>query len=108
MEMARRRRRAAYQKKKQNRVALVLVTAVLFMLIAIVTVKGSQLKTQQAAYQAQEKELQTKIDSEKQRSADLKEYSKYTQTDKFYADVAKEKLGLVYQDEIVFESEENK
>lgn len=106
--MARRQRRAAYQKKKQNKFGMLLVTAVLFMLIAIVTVKGSQLKAQQAEYLAQEQELQGKIDSEKNRTKDLDEYAKYTQTRKYVEDVAKEKLGLVYKDEIVFESEESK
>jgi cell division protein FtsB len=106
--MARRKRPAAYQKKKQNKFAMLLVTAVLFMLIAIVSVKGSQLSAEASNYQKQEKEWQSKISSEQDRSKELKEYVKYTQTRKYIEEVAKEKLGLVYKDQIVFESEENK
>lgn len=106
--MARRRRPAAYQKKKQNKFAMLLVTAVLFMLIAIVSFKGSQLKAEAANYSRQEAEWQSKISSEQDRSKELKEYAKYTQTRKYIEEVAKEKLGLVYKDQIVFETEENK
>ena len=45
------------------------------------------------------KEEISKVDSE------LEEYEKYTQTQKYVEDVAKEKLGLVYEDEIVFKEE---
>lgn len=104
----RRKRPAAYQKKKQNRFAMLLVTAVLFMLIAIVSIKGSDLKQESEEYAKQEDEWESKIASEEDRSDDIEEYAKYTQTRKYIEEVAKEKLGLVYDNQIVFESEESK
>ena len=99
------RRRAAYQKPKQNRFAMILVTLVLFMLIVAVNFRKAELKERQAIYQAKQEELQRKIDQEEARAEEIKEYEKYTQTQKYIEDMAKEKLGLVYEDEIVFNTE---
>ena len=54
---------------------------------------------------AKEEALQQEIESEEARSEDIAEYEKYTQTKKYVEEVAKEKLGLVYQGEIIFKDE---
>ena len=46
--------------------------------------------------------LEEQIEEEKRRSEEIEEYGKYTKTKKFVEDMAKEKLGLVKDDEIVF------
>lgn len=51
-------------------------------------------------------ELQAQIEEEKKRAEEIKEYEKYVQTKKFAEEVAKEKLGLVYEDEIIFKAED--
>lgn len=99
------RRKAAYRKKNQNKFAMVLVTLVLLMLIVVVNMRKSELKEKQAAYIAKQEELQRKIDAEEARAEEIEEYEKYTQTQKYIEDMAKEKLGLVYEDEIVFKTE---
>lgn len=99
------RRRVAYQKRKQNTFAMVLVTLVLLMLLVVVNVRKGELKEKQAAYAVKQAELQEKITQEEERAEDIKEYEKYTQTQKYIEDMAKEKLGLVYEDEIVFKTE---
>lgn len=99
------RRRVAYRKQNQNRFAMVLVMLVLAMLIVVVNIRKAELKEKQAAYIAKQEELQEKIDAEEARSAEIREYEKYTQTQKYIEDMAKEKLGLVYEDEIVFKTE---
>ncbi len=99
------RRRVAYRKRKQNKFAMVLVTLVLFMLIVVVSMGKAGLREKQEVYIRKQEELQQKIDQEKARAEELKEYEKYTQTQKYIEDMAKEKLGLVYEDEIVFKTE---
>lgn len=98
-------RRAAYQKRKQNKFAMVLITLVLLMLTVVVNVRKGELKEKQAAYAARQEELQEKINQEEARKQEIEEYEKYTQTQKYIEDMAKEKLGLVYEDEIVFKTE---
>lgn len=48
------------------------------------------------------KELQEQVDEEKQRTEELNEYKKYVQTKKFAEEIAKDKFGLIYPDEIIF------
>ena len=99
------RRRIVYQKQKQNKFAMVLITLVLLMLIVVVNIRKGELKEKQEAYAAKQAELQEKIEQEEIRAEELREYEKYTQTQKYIEDMAKEKLGLVYEDEIVFKTE---
>ena len=42
------------------------------------------------------------MDEEQKRTNELNEYKKYIQTKKFVEEVAKDKFGLVYPDEIIF------
>ena len=42
------------------------------------------------------------LDDEQKRTDELNEYKKYIQTKKYVEDVAKDKFGLVYPDEIIF------
>ena len=99
------RRRVAYRKQNQNKFAMVLVTLVLLMLIVVVNIRKSELKEKQAAYIARQEELQRKIEDEEARAEEIEEYEKYTQTQKYIEDMAKEKLGLVYEDESVIKTD---
>ena len=51
-------------------------------------------------------QLSEQIAAEEERSSEIEEYRKYTQTKKFAEEYAKEKLGLVYKDEILFKQED--
>ena len=53
-------------------------------------------------YEKEITELQAQLDDEQKRTDELNEYKKYIQTKKFVEDVAKDKFGLVYPDEIIF------
>ena len=100
------RRRVAFRKKKQNRLGMILVTLVVIMLFAVIMIKSINLKEKKAAYDEKEVTLQQQIEEEEARTEELIEYEKYTKTAKYVEEIAKEKLGLVYEDEIIFESED--
>ena len=40
------------------------------------------------------------------RSEEIAEYEKYTHTKKYIEEVAKDKLGLIHEDEIIFREED--
>ena len=101
-------RRVAFRRKRQNRLGMALVSFVVLMLMAVILFKGSQLKQKQAEYQQKEEMLQSQIDEEHERTQRLTDYEKYTKTDKFVEEIAKEKLGLLYENEILFRSDLNK
>ncbi|NTV78171.1 MAG: septum formation initiator family protein [Clostridiales bacterium] len=98
------RRRAAFR-KKQNRFGMFLVITVVIMLLLVVAVKSVELQAKEAAYNTQEAALEEQVAKEEARAEELEEYKKYTQTKKYAEEVAKDKLGLVYEGEIIFKSE---
>ncbi len=67
-----------------------------------------KLKKKQDVYIEKEQNLAEQISKEEQRTKDLVEYEKYTKTSKYVEEVAKDRLELVYGDEIIFESEDGK
>lgn len=99
------KRRIAFRKKKQNRLGMFLVMTVVFMLLIVVAGKSMELRAKQAEYTAREAELQKQIEEEEKRTEEIEEYGKYTETKKYIEEVAKDKLGLVYDGEIIFKEE---
>ena len=100
------RRRVAFRKKRQNRLGMILVTMVVIMLFTVILIKSIDLQNKKAAYDEKEAVLEQQIEAEEARTEELIEYEKYTKTAKYVEEVAKDKLGLVYEDEIIFESED--
>lgn len=95
-------RQAAHRKKKSNRLSMILITTVVLMITIAVAVKCAELKSKIDVYAATEAQLESQIAAQEQRSLDLEEYEKYTHTKKYIEDVAKDRLGLVYEGEIIF------
>lgn len=98
-------RGVAYRKKRQNRLAMILVTIVVLMMLVVVAVKSVELQGKKEVYDLKVAQLQTEIDAEKARAEEIEEYGKYTQTKKYVEEIAKDKLGLVYEGEIIFKDE---
>lgn len=90
------------QKKKENRLGMLMVTITVLMLLIVVSVKSVQLYQKLEANQARIAQLQLQLEAEEARTAEIEEYGKYTKTKKYVEEVAKDKLGLVYEDEIIF------
>lgn len=102
------RRVVAFQKKRQNRLGMFCVFMVLAMLMAVLVFKSVELKKSCNEYEQREATLNRQIEEEQKRTEKLEKYEKYTKTDKFVEEFAKEKLGLVYENEILFRSDDSK
>ncbi len=78
-----------------------------FLAISIMTgvvgVNSISLKQKERAYAAREQELLQLISVEEARAKELEEFATYTKTKKYAEEVAKDKLGLVYENEIIFQ-----
>ena len=83
-----------------------LVLMVVLMLLVVVSLKSAELRQKQETYAARERVLQEQIDAEKARTEEIEEYRKYTQTKKYVEEVAKDKLGLVNEGEIIYKPDE--
>ena len=101
------RRKIRVKKKKQNSLAMLLVLMVVFVMMIVVFINNKNLKAKLAVYQQKEETLTEQIEKEKQRAEEIKEFEKYTKTKKYIEDIAREKLGLVYEDEIIIQTEDD-
>lgn len=99
------RSRVAYRKRHQNRFSMFLVTLIVVMIMVIVMVKSIELRHKINNYTVREEILNSQIEAEKTRAEAIEEYRKYTQTKGYVEDVAKDKLGLMYEGEILFKED---
>lgn len=99
------KRRIAYRKRNQNRFSMFLVSLVVLMIMAAVAVKSVELQRKIDAKAAEVAQLEEQIAEEKQRGQSIEEFGKQVQTKGYIEDVAREKLGLVYEDEILFKED---
>lgn len=97
-------RRVEFRTKKTNHIGMVMVLILVAMFCLVIAIKSIELRTKRNEYSKRIENLEQQIDFETERTKELAEYEKYTKTVKYVEEVAKEKLGLVYEDEIVFES----
>ena len=102
--MARRKR---VRKKGQNRFALISVMLVVIVLMLVIAVNNYQLNKKLASYREKENMLTEQIEEEQKRSEEIEEFKKYTKTKKYIEEIAREKLGLVYEDEIIIQTDED-
>ena len=98
--------KVVFRKKRKNRLGMFLVLMVVLMLLVVVSLKSAELRQKQETYAARERVLQEQIDAEKARTEEIEEYRKYTQTKKYVEEVAKDKLGLVNEGEIIYKPDE--
>ena len=82
-----------------------LVSIAVVMLLVVVTFSGFKLQQKLEVYQQKELALKEQIEAEEERAKEIEEYEKYTQTKKYIEEVARDKLGLVYEGEILFKDE---
>lgn len=99
------KKRKKANRKLQHKLSIYLITGVLVILGGTVTVASISLHKKNQGYMKQEAELVKQLEAEAARSEEIDELEEYVGTDEYVEDVAKEKLGLVYPNEILFEAE---
>lgn len=99
--MSRRRKK---RKKSRTGVFLLLICVIL----GTISYSRAKLNRTRAALLTRQQEVQQKLDDEKERTEQIEELATYVQTKKYVEDMAREKFGLVYKDEIIYEGSENK
>lgn len=99
------KRKVAFRSKRQNRFGMFLVSAAVIMLLIVISINCYSLKQKHNDYLAIEAELDAQIAQEENRAAELEEFKKYSQTEAYIEEIAKERLGLVREGEIVFKME---
>ena len=94
------KREREQRRKRQKRSAILGMVFAMLVVVGLGVLLWNEAKN--VGYEKQIKELQEQVDEEKQRTEELNEYKKYVQTKKFAEEIAKDKFGLIYPDEIIF------
>ena len=98
--------KARYKRRRfQNKAGIVWASVVVLILVTVVCIKSVGLMQKVQEYQEKENVLTVQIEAEQQRSEQIAEFEKYTQTRKYIEETARDKLGLVYPGEIIFKNE---
>ena len=99
-------RRADYWTRQKKRLEVRLILFALVTLISVAAFGTINLNEMRASYERRRQELEDQIAEEEQRTLEIEELKKYMETKKFVEEIAKERLGLVYEDEILFKAKE--
>ena len=99
--------KASASKKRKKSVlrpsgSFILVFGVVAAIGIFTWVKGAQQQAYIEELTAKKAAVEAQIESENERKAQLEERKAYMQTKQYYEEVAKEKFGLVYEDEVLF------
>ena len=103
--MKRSKKRRNHQKIANNYLGMAAIVIVVLILLVGLTMQSNNLKARIAVYDAKAAALQQSIEDEQDRTKEIAEQKEYMQTDEYIAEVARDKLGLVKGNEIVFEEE---
>ena len=91
--------------RRKNRGAKLCITGIVVVLIVIMSVQIVHLNAKNAAYKEQQAQLEAQLEEEKQRTTDLENEQEYVNSDEYVEDTAKSKLGMAYDNEIIFKEE---
>lgn len=91
------------KKKTEFKISIATLTMVLAALISIgMIVKGAMYQPAISVNEKRKAEIQESIEYEKQRIKEIDEVTEKVGTDEYTEKVAREKLGMIKSDEIVF------
>lgn len=97
--------KAAKVQRRNNRISMFAIGFVVLILLGALLMQRRTLQNQLSVYAAEEVTLNERIEEEQQRTTEIEELREYMQTDEYAEEVAREKLGLVKDNEIVFEED---
>lgn len=87
-------------RRRNNGTISIGIIVVAFLVIMAVQIAGLKRKDQE--YARRQEELQELYEAETERAGELDDLEAYMKSDAYIEDTAKSKLGLVYDNEIIF------
>lgn len=87
-----------------SQIAVVIISLAVALLITVLVIQRHDLSQKIHTYNTEIEKLQDQIDAEKERSLELEKLPAYVDSYEYIEKVAREKFGLVYEDEILFKA----
>lgn len=101
--MKRSKRRGKKNKIANNQLGMAAIALVVLLLLGTLVVQSNDLQVKIDGLDLRAASLEEAIAEECARTEEIEELKEYMLTDEFASEVAREKLGLVKENEIVFE-----
>lgn len=92
-------------RRRKRGTGIGIIAFIVLTLCGIIAYSKIGLESQQVTLESKKKILESQIRDEEDRKVELENLEAYVQTKKYIEDMAREKLGLVYEDEILFKKE---
>ncbi|MCR5250039.1 MAG: septum formation initiator family protein [Lachnospiraceae bacterium] len=99
------KKNVAFRKEKKKYASAILVIAVVGAFLLIFTHNSGNMQTELDGLNHNVEQVRAQLEEEKARAEELKQFETYTHTKKYAEQVAKEKLGYVYEGEIIFQKD---
>lgn len=93
------------RRKRRSRTGLYLVMTVILLFCATLGVHSISLRADCQTLQEQKQALEEKKSDLEKEKKSIQEQKAYMQTDEYIEQMAREKFGLVYDNEIVFKAQ---
>ncbi len=103
--MKKSKRQKNKRKIANNYIGMAAISVVAVILLGSLAVESVNMRNRVAVYDARAAELEEKIENEKERTKEIDAQKEYMETDEYAAEVARDRLGLVKENETVFEEE---
>ena len=79
--------------------------AILIIAFGFLVINNFSLYEKYKTYEEKQSKIENKIEEEQERAAYIDEYENYVYSDEFVKDTARTKLGMAYENEIIFKIE---
>ncbi|MBR5128078.1 MAG: septum formation initiator family protein [Roseburia sp.] len=99
------KRRSA--RRDDNRVGKICIGIILVVFMAVMSVQIHKVYQKDQEKIAQEAELKELLQNELDRKEELEEYQEYIESQEYVEDMAESKLGLLYDNQIIFRKKED-
>lgn len=94
-------------RRDDNRVGKICIGIILIVFVAVMTVQINKVYQKDQEKIAEEQELRELLQYELDRQEELKEYQEYIKSSEYVEDIAESKLGLLYENQIIFRESED-
>ena len=88
-----------------NRLGMLAIAMVVLLLLGISAVQSRKLENRLTVYDKRAEALEERIEEETARTEEIDNLKKYMKTDQYAEEIARNRLGLVKENEIVFQEQ---
>lgn len=97
---------AGKHRKNNNRAGKLCISMILIAFVAVMSIQIVRIYQKDQEYAKQQEELELQLEEETARQQELEEYEAYIHSEEGIEDTARSKLGLAYDNEIIFKEED--